>query len=110
MEAWHGRGFLGGGRSQIPGVHPPHAARQTHQRLADLAQTLAPLLLLSAIAIFAALHFVRPAPPSTVTIASGPAGSHFNLVAQRYQKILARNGIKLVVLTTQGCQDNLKRL
>jgi TRAP-type uncharacterized transport system substrate-binding protein len=76
----------------------------------DLTQTLAPLLLLSAIAIFAALHFVRPAPPSTVTIASGPAGSRFNLVAQRYQKILARNGIKLVVLTTQGSQDNLKRL
>ena len=53
---------------------------------------------------------MRPAPPSTVTIASGPAGSRFNLVAQRYQKILARNGIKLVVLTTQGSQDNLKRL
>jgi TRAP-type uncharacterized transport system substrate-binding protein len=76
----------------------------------DLAQTLGPVVVVSALVIFAALHFVRPAPPRALTIASGVPGSRFNLVAQRYQKILARNGITLKIVTTQGSQDNLNRM
>src|SRR6202051_1664469 len=76
----------------------------------DLAQTLGPVLVVSALVIFAALHFVRPAPPRALTIASGAPGSRFNLVAQRYQKILARNGITLKIVTTEGSQDNLNRM
>ena len=41
----------------------------------DLAATLGPVLILSVLAIVAALHFVRPAPPHTLTISSGPNGS-----------------------------------
>jgi hypothetical protein len=63
--------------------------------LLDLLQSAGPLLILSAIAVFAALHYVRPAPPDRLTMASRPAGSKFNTVAQQYQTILARNGIKL---------------
>jgi TRAP-type uncharacterized transport system substrate-binding protein len=69
-----------------------------------------PLLLLSALAFFLALHFLRPAPPSSLTIASGSAGSRFNLAALSYQKILKRSGITLKVLTTEGSLDNLDRL
>ena len=76
----------------------------------DLAQTLGPVLILSIIAIFVALHYVRPAPSSKITIASGPQGSRFNLVAKQYRKILAHNGITLNVLTTEGSLDNLGRL
>ena len=67
-----------------------------------VAQTLGPVLIVSAIVIFSALHFVRPAPPNTLTIASGAPGSKFNLVAQQYQKILARNGITLKIVATEG--------
>jgi TRAP-type uncharacterized transport system substrate-binding protein len=56
------------------------------------------------------LHFVRPAPPKTLTIASGAPGSKFNLVAQQYRKILAHNGITLKILVTEGSLDNLNRL
>ncbi|MFI4891291.1 MAG: TAXI family TRAP transporter solute-binding subunit [Steroidobacterales bacterium] len=76
----------------------------------EAARTIAPMLLLSAIVIAVALHFVRPAPPRQLTIASGAAGSRFNLVALRYQAILARSGIKLNVLTTEGSLDNINRL
>jgi TRAP-type uncharacterized transport system substrate-binding protein len=76
----------------------------------SLAQTLGPVLIVSAIAIFAALHFVRPAPPKTLTIASGAPGSKFNLVAQQYRKILAHNGITLKIIETEGSLDNLNRL
>lgn len=76
----------------------------------DLAATLGPVLLISVAAVFIALHFVRPAPPSTLTISAGPDGSTFRSVAERYQKVLARNGIKLVVQSSRGSQENLQRL
>jgi TRAP-type uncharacterized transport system substrate-binding protein len=76
----------------------------------DAAGTLVPLLLISAIGIFVALHFVRPAPPDTLTIACGAAGSRFNQVALQYQAILARSGVKLKVITTEGSLDNLNQL
>ena len=41
----------------------------------DLATSLGVVLLLSAVSIWIALHFVRPAPPGTITITSGPEGS-----------------------------------
>jgi len=76
----------------------------------DLAETLGPVLLLSAVAIVVALHFVRPAPPNSLTMSSGPAGSTFQSVAEQYQKILARNGITLKILPSEGSLDNLNRL
>jgi TRAP transporter TAXI family solute receptor len=76
----------------------------------DLLQSAGPLLILSAIAVFAALHYVRPAPPDRITIASGPPGSKFNTVAQQYQTILKRNGITLRLIASEGSSDNLQRL
>lgn len=76
----------------------------------DLAASLAPVVLVSAIAIAVAFHFVQPAPPSTITITTGPEGSIFRSVAEKYKVILARNGIKLEILPSEGSLDNLKRL
>lgn len=76
----------------------------------DLAETLLPIVLLSAMAIVAALHFVRPAPPRTITIASGPDGSTFHSAALKYRQILARSGITLNLAPSEGSLDNLKRL
>jgi TRAP transporter TAXI family solute receptor len=76
----------------------------------DLAETLGPVLLLSIGAILVALHFVHPAPPSTLTIAAGPEGSTFHNMAQRYQQVMKGKGITLNILATQGSVDNLNRL
>jgi TRAP-type uncharacterized transport system substrate-binding protein len=76
----------------------------------DLAETLGPILIISAIAILAALHFVRPAPPHTLTISSGPRSSTFESIAQQYRKILARNGISLKIVNSLGSLDNMNRL
>jgi TRAP-type uncharacterized transport system substrate-binding protein len=76
----------------------------------DLAATLGPVLLLSIAAILLALHFVRPAPPSELSIAAGPEGSTFRSTAEKYRVVLARNGVTLKVLPTAGSLDNLKRL
>lgn len=76
----------------------------------DLALILVPFVLLVAAAFWVTLKFVQPAPPDTLTITSGPEGSSFANIAQRYQKILARQGVKLKILPSQGSVDNLKRL
>ncbi|HJS88902.1 MAG TPA: TAXI family TRAP transporter solute-binding subunit [Steroidobacteraceae bacterium] len=76
----------------------------------DLAHTLGPILLASAAAIWLALHFVRPAPPHTLIMSSGPKGSSFERVAERYRSILAENGIDLKILPSAGSLQNLDRL
>ena len=76
----------------------------------DLTHTLGPILLASAAAIWLTLHFVRPAPPSTLTISTGPAGSSFELLAQRYRRILARSGITLRIEPSAGSLQNLERM
>jgi TRAP-type uncharacterized transport system substrate-binding protein len=76
----------------------------------DLLQTVGPVLILSVAVILVALHFVRPAPPKSLTISAGPAGSTFHTVAEQYQKILARSGIELKIQTSEGSLDNLNRL
>jgi TRAP-type uncharacterized transport system substrate-binding protein len=76
----------------------------------DLLETVGPALILCVAAILIALHFVRPAPPSSLTLSAGPAGSSFNTAAEQYKKILARNGVELKILTSDGSLDNLNRL
>jgi TRAP-type uncharacterized transport system substrate-binding protein len=76
----------------------------------DLALILVPLLVLLAIALWLTLKLVQPAPPSTITITSGPQGSTFANTAERYRKILARQGVTLKILPSQGSLENLKRL
>jgi hypothetical protein len=66
--------------------------------------------LLSLVTIFAVFWFSHSAPPDTITITSGPEGSIFRANAEKYGKILARNGVKLKILPSEGSQENLKRL
>jgi len=76
----------------------------------DALATLVPIILISGLAIVATLHFVRPAPPRTLTIAGGPEGSNFLRIAQQYRDILARNDVDLVILPSRGSADNLDQL
>jgi len=54
--------------------------------------------------------FVHSAPPRTLTITSGPPGSSFERSAESYRLILARNGVDLKILPSQGSLENLRRL
>ena len=60
--------------------------------------------------LLAVFWFFHSAPPSTIVITTGPEGSMFQMIAGRYSTILARNGVKLDILSSQGSQENLKRL
>src|SRR5882724_6765927 len=72
--------------------------------------SLIPPVLVCLALIWAGVHFVRSAPPHTLTISSGPKGSSFEAIAQRYSRILARNGIQLKVVNSVGSLDNLNRM
>jgi TRAP-type uncharacterized transport system substrate-binding protein len=76
----------------------------------DLAASLGPILLVSVIAFWIAFHFVRPAPPDTITIASGPEGSTLRTYAERYRDILSRNDVTVEILASEGTLDNLRKL
>lgn len=73
-------------------------------------RTYAPAVLLMLIGFAIAWQFVDPAPPRTVVIATGHEGGAYYLYAQRYQKLLAEEGIELEILTTAGSLENIRLL
>ena len=76
----------------------------------DFAITVVPFALLLFVAFWIAWHYVRPAPPSTIVMTSGRAGSIFEATAERYRKVLERQGIKLRIVPSEGSLENLQRL
>ena len=69
------------------------------------------LVLLVALAVgLAGLGFFNAAAPSSLTLTSGPEGSSFSRIAQQYKKILAKEGVTLNILPSEGSHDNLARL
>ena len=76
----------------------------------DLAVTVVPFVLLVIAAFWVALRYVRPAPPRTIVMTSGAPGSTFQVSAEKYRATLARQGVTLQVLPSQGSLENLKRL
>jgi len=69
-----------------------------------------PAILAVCFGFLIAYHFVDPAPPRHITIATGsPSGAYF-AYGGAYSEILKRNGIRLEVLPTAGSAENIKLL
>lgn len=76
----------------------------------ELLWIIAPAVLVAGIALFITYQFVDPAPPKQITIATGgPSGAYY-AYARRYRDILARDGITLNVLETDGSLENIELL
>ena len=76
----------------------------------DLVVVGIPTILVTAAAIAVAVKAARFAPPKTIHFASGPDGSSYRNQAEKYQKILAREGVKIEIIKTRGALDNLEKL
>src|SRR4029079_10709531 len=76
----------------------------------DLLIVGLPIVLVAGAAGPGRLDAARFAPPSTIRFVSGPDGSGYRNQAEKYQKILARDGVKLEILTSRGALDNLTKL
>jgi TRAP-type uncharacterized transport system substrate-binding protein len=67
-------------------------------------------LALVAGALWAVFAVLRPAPPKTVVMTTGPEGSSYAEFAEQYRRILARSGIELRLVPSAGSVENLNRL
>jgi TRAP-type uncharacterized transport system substrate-binding protein len=57
-----------------------------------------------------ALAYLIPTPPSKITIATSLAGDHYQVVASRYQGILAGSDVEVQLRQTNGAKENLSLL
>ena len=69
-----------------------------------------PILILTGLAFAVAWHFVEPAPPKHVKIATGSQKLMYYRYGLEYAKYFKDNGIELEVLETHGSVDNYKLL
>lgn len=60
--------------------------------------------------LWAVAAYVRPMPPRTLTMATGPEGGAYYEFGKSYREILARDGIELRLLPTSGALENLALL
>jgi len=78
--------------------------------LRDLLTVGLPALLLLIGGFWLAAQFIKPAPPDYLYISSGAPGGSYEVYAERYRQVLARNGVELRDQPSAGSMENLKRL
>lgn len=64
------------------------------------------LVLMFILGLVAFIYWVRPFPPSVVTIATGQPGSTYDSVGKMYQNYFRNHGIELQLVPTHGAVDN----
>jgi TRAP transporter TAXI family solute receptor len=78
--------------------------------LRDLLAVGLPLLLLVIAGFWLASRYIQPAPPDTLTLATGSAGGAYQRFGAAYKDILGRYGIRLIEQPSGGSIDNLAQL
>ncbi|MEM7766847.1 MAG: TAXI family TRAP transporter solute-binding subunit [Pseudomonadota bacterium] len=76
----------------------------------DFLKIYGPLALLAVIGVLIALRFVDPAPPKSITFATGGADGAYAAYGARYANLLAEHGVEVTLLNTAGSVDNLRLL
>jgi TRAP transporter TAXI family solute receptor len=76
----------------------------------DALLSALPMVLLVLAGVWAALHFIDPAPRMQLVIATGGEDSEYLDFAHSYATLLAQDGVTLDVQSTGGAMDNIKRL
>ena len=84
--------------------------RYTLLSLRDLAASFGPFIVLGIALLGLAYWWLDPNPPKRVTLATGPAQSAYEEFGKRYAKILAQDGIEVVLLPSEGSAQNLQLL
>lgn len=88
----------------------PRILQFTRFALRDLLVTVAPMVLLLVGLGVLAYWLVDPTPPKVVTLSAGQENSSYERFAHRYAEKLKKQGIEVRIKTSQGAQENLKRL
>lgn len=88
----------------------PTNIRYTLLSLRDLLVSMGPFVLLTIALLALAYWWLDPTPPRRVVLATGPEQSAYDEFGKRYQQALARYGIQVELLRTEGSSDNLQWL
>lgn len=86
------------------------AAKARGRGFKDHLGIFGPGIIITILGFIVAYHFVGPAPPRTITIATGDKSGAYYAFAQRYREILARDGVTLEIRSTAGSVENVKLL
>jgi TRAP-type uncharacterized transport system substrate-binding protein len=76
----------------------------------DFWKIYGPLLAVALIAFIVALSAMDPAPPSAIRFGAGARGGAYYTYAERYQRLLAEQGVRVELVETAGSIDNLRLL
>ncbi len=88
----------------------PHNIRYTLLSLRDLAVSFGPFALLTVALLVLTYWWLDPNPPKRVVLATGPAQSAYDEFGKRYADALARYGITVELLPSEGSSANLELL
>ena len=78
------------------------------RRIGHLSRTVAVAVIAGVLLV--SLLLIRPAMPDRIVLLTGPEGSSYQALGQRYAAILRGRGLETDVVITQGGLDNLQRL
>src|SRR4051812_42944688 len=87
-----------------------HGARESLVAVREVLFPALPIALLAVWLLALAYFWLEPNPPKHVVLATGPARSAYDEFGQRYREALARFGIEVTLLPSQGSLDNLMLL
>ncbi len=76
----------------------------------DLLAVGLPGLIVILAAFWAAIEFVRPAPPHSIQFLAGTPDSEYRHMAEHYKRHIESHGVKVNLLDSRGSQENLHRL
>ncbi len=88
----------------------PASLRHALLSLRELLLSAGPFIALALALLTLAYLWLDPMPPKQVTLATGPAQSAYEAFGKRYASELARQGIEVKLLTTEGSTHNLALL
>ncbi len=76
----------------------------------DFWKVYGPLLAIALAGFVFALSLMDPAPPRVVRFAAGAPGGAYHVYAERYQRLLAEQGLDVRLIATAGSVENLRLL
>ncbi|TNF61512.1 MAG: C4-dicarboxylate ABC transporter substrate-binding protein [Burkholderiales bacterium] len=89
---------------------PNKSIRYTLLSLRDLVASIGPFALLTVALLVLTYWWLDPTPPRRVVLATGPEQSAYDEFGKRYADALARYGIEVELLRSEGSSDNLQLL